>query len=384
MAPDEETMDTTDLATFIRENTDPILAEWEAFARTLARDSPVDVAALREHAGVMLEEIASDIETPQSKREQSAKSRGLRQDTQRDSSAALAAAELGRDRAGSGFTVVEMMAEFRALRASVTRLWIEQSSEFGRAELQALVRFNEAIDQAVAYSLERYVGDIEQTRQRFLAILSHDLRNPLSAIGAASSFLEELGELDEEKTKLVTMIHSATTRMTHLVDDMLELARTRLGEAIPIQRAEVEIGKLVDTVVAEIRASYGDATIEVESRGNLVGRWDAARLAQALANLITNAVQHGDSAEPVHVAARGDDKEVAIEVRNSGPPIPNERLARIFDAPKPGRRASGDRRHLGLGLFIVNKIVEGHGGTIDVSSADAATTFTIHLPRARP
>src|SRR5262249_12283479 len=138
-----------ELSTFIRQNHGPILSEWEAFARTLASDTPLDVVALRDHAEVMLDAIATDIEAPQSDDEQSQKSKGLQQDARRQGPGAVAAAEHGHERADRGFSVVDMMAEFRALRATVIRLWIAQSPEFGRSELDALIRFNEAIDQAI-------------------------------------------------------------------------------------------------------------------------------------------------------------------------------------------------------------------------------------------
>jgi signal transduction histidine kinase len=369
------------LSTFIRQNNGPILSEWESFARTLALGSSMDVAGLRDHAQAMLREIAADIDAPQSHDDESDKSKGLQQDTRRRLSASVAAARHGHDRAGNGFTVVEMMAEFRALRASVTRLWLAQSPQFGRDELDALIRFNEAIDEAIVYSLERYARDIDETRQRFLAILSHDLRNPLGAIGAAASFLAEAGDLDPECAKIVAMIESSTARMTHLVADMLELALHRMGDSMPIERTGVNVGELIETVVAEVSASHDKARIEVSSQGDLTGQWDAARLAQALTNLIGNAVQHGDG-EPIRISARGDDAQVSIEVSNSGPEIPDDQLAHIFDGTKPGDRRSGDRRHLGLGLFIVNKIVEGHGGSIDVRSSEGTTAFTIHLPKA--
>jgi signal transduction histidine kinase len=369
------------LSTFIRRNKGPILSEWESFARTLAQGSTMDVSGLRDHAQWMLDEIATDIDSPQSDDAESDKSKGLQQDSRRRLSGSVAAAKHGHDRAGSGFTVVEMMAEFRALRASVTRLWLAQSPQIGRDELDALIRFNEAMDEAIVYSLERYTRDIDETRQRFLAILSHDLRNPLGAIVAAASFLADVADLDPEHAKLVAMIESSATRMTHLIADMLELALNRMGDTMPVERDEMDVGELIDAVVTEVRASHDKARIEVSSHGDLTGRWDAARLAQAFTNLIGNAVQHGDG-EPIRISALGDDRQVSIEVSNSGPDIPDERLRHIFDGTKPRDRRNGDRRHLGLGLFIVHKIVEGHGGSIDVRSSDGTTTFTIHLPRA--
>jgi signal transduction histidine kinase len=329
----------------------------------------------------MLDDIAAVIETPQTKLEQTSKSRGGPTDRRRPRPAA---GEHGQARAGSGFTVVEMLAEFRALRATVIRLWTEQAPHVGRAEIDELTRFNEAIDQAIAESLQRYASEIDETRERFLAILGHDLRNPLGAITTAASFLAETANLNPEQAGIVTMIESATTRMTQLVADMLELALSRLGDNMPIRRSEVNLGDLIQRVVAEVRASQPKATIVVSVADGVTGRWDVARLAQALTNLIGNAAQHGDMHRPIHVDARGTPREVTIAVRNSGPTIPRERLGQLFDGPQPGQDQRRDRRHLGLGLFIVEKVIAAHGGSVEVHSAESETTFTVHLPRAVP
>ncbi|HEY2855031.1 MAG TPA: sensor histidine kinase [Gemmatimonadaceae bacterium] len=365
------------LSTFIRQNAEPILSEWEAFARTLPRGSSMDVDALRNHAKAMLEDIARDMETPQTERERSDKSKGVL--PQRHT---VAATEHGHARAGSGFTVVEMVAEFRALRATVIRLWTAQLPQFAQAEADDLIRFNEAIDQAVAESLERYAGEINETRERFLAILGHDLKNPLGAIAASVSLLRETASAGAERSKVIQIIQNATLRMTNLVADMLELALSRLGDDMPVRMSEVNMRDVIERVVAEIRATYPTAQITTSFHGDLAGHWDASRLTQALTNLIANAAQHGDLSKPIHVIGRGDRTEVSIEVRNSGPTIGSERLRQLFEGRSAARGESRDRRHLGLGLFIVDKIVAAHGGSIDVRSANSETAFVVHLPRA--
>jgi signal transduction histidine kinase len=371
-----------ELSTFIRQNNRPILSEWEAFARTLTRGSTMDDADLRDHAEAILDDIAAQVEAAQTRREPSDPFSIPQRHGLSSRHVCAAAIEHGHARAGSGFTVVDMIAEFSALRANVTRLWIAESQQLGRAELDTLIRFNDAIDRAIADSLERYARDMDEARQRFLAILSHDLRNPLTAVSAAAGFLAEMAELDDEDAKLVGMIQNATRRMTHLVADMLEVALHQFGDTMPIERGGMHVGDLVTAVVAELRASYPKASIVVSSRGDLGGNWDSERLAQALTNLIGNAVQHGDVNRPIRVSARGEQSEVRIEVRNSGRTIPREQLRRISTGARPGMRTSGDRRHLGLGLFIVNKIIDAHGGSIEVNSTNAETAFTIHLPRS--
>lgn len=368
------------LSAFIRDHSDLILSEWEAFARTMPLGPTMSVAALRDHAQAMLETIATDLEGPQTAREQSDKSKGRAPDERRRR--VTAASQHGHGRAESGFTVVQMVAEFRALRASVVRLWTAEEQHFGRAELNDLTRFNEAIDQTIAESLTRYSSAVDETRERFLAILGHDLRNPLSAIATSSGFLVEAGGLTPNQAKIVQMIQNAGRRMTALVADLLELALTRPGDTMPVNRGDMDIATMVRDVATEIRASYPNAQVETHLSGDLSGSWDAARLTQALTNLVGNAVQHGDATGPITVKARGDERDVVIDVHNDGAPIPPDKMGRIFHGMTRGSNPDRDRRHLGLGLFIVDRIVEGHGGTIDVqSSSGSGTTFTVRLPR---
>jgi len=158
-------------------------------------------------------------------------------------------------RAEVGFTVVQMVAEFRALRASVVRLWTAQQPYSGAPELDDLIRFNEAIDQAIAESLVRYTHEIDETRERFLAILGHDLRNPLGAIATSTRFLLDVGALTPEQTTLIRGVETAGERMTRLVGDSLDLALTRFGDGLPVRRARADVGPIIRGVVAEVRAS---------------------------------------------------------------------------------------------------------------------------------
>ena len=155
------------LSAFIRTNREQILEDWEAFARTLPIGAAMNVKDLRDHAAAMLDAIAADLETTQSSGEQFAKATGAVESDL--PGAPTAAGQHGTGRAESGFTVIQMIAEFRALRASVVRLWTAHKQMLGPSELTDIVRFNEAIDQAVAESLVRYTSEIDETRERFLA-----------------------------------------------------------------------------------------------------------------------------------------------------------------------------------------------------------------------
>jgi signal transduction histidine kinase len=379
------------LSRFIRDNVEPIIVEWETFARSLPEGGAMNVAALRDHAKEMLLAIAADLERPQSDSAQDEKARGERDAGSAGSAGdaghtrgATAAQEHGAGRAGSGFTVGQMVAEFRALRASVTRLWLAEDTSKARTDLLDLIRFNEAIDQAIAESVSRYSQAVAQTQERFLAILSHDLRSPLGAIIMAMRFMLDAGGLEEPNRTLVTRASSSARRMNQMVLDLVEFTRTRLDDAVPIVRSEVDGLRLVHDVVVEIAASYPDSVINVETGGDLSGQWDADRLTQALTNLVANAVQHGERGQPIRVSGRGVADEVTFSVHSEGVPIPLEQQEAIFEEGHRvgARTAATDRRHQGLGLYIVERIVASHGGTVSVrSSADEGTTFTIRLPR---
>lgn len=371
------------LARFIRENTEQILAEWETFARTLPQGAFLNVEALRDHAREMLDGIARELETPRTAQRLEADAEGQTNSRDDDSTAAQGH---GAGRAKRGFTVAQIVAEFRALRVSVISLWISAQRELDTIDLLDMSRFNEAIDQVIAESVTRYSDDLDRTKDRFIAILGHDLRSPLNAIVMSASFLLEEGELREPFHALAARIAASAKTMNNLVADLLDFARIRFGVGIPIEVGPVDLGAVINEVVAEVRASQAESDVRVEVTGELRGEWDASRLAQALTNLVTNAVEHGSAKSSVQVAAHGEPDEVVISVHNLGLVIPEAQLARLFDgmAPTPDDEGRG-KHHLGLGLYIVHSIIAAHGGTVQVvSSPDEGTTFTLRLPRQSP
>jgi signal transduction histidine kinase len=375
------------LARFIMDNTESILAEWEAFARTCTPASGgMDIVALRDHAAEMLKVIAADLGTEQGGDEQSEKSKGKAPAVQ--AAAATAAEEHGADRAGSGFTIEQMVSEYRALRASVIRLWTQAHGELTPADVDDLTRFNEAIDQSLAESVSRYTEELDNSKEMFLAILGHDLRTPLGVVFTSARFMLDTGELAEPHLTLMGRIASSSTRMVHMVGDLLDFTRSRLGGGIPIVRGEVSMGKVVHEVVDELAALHPERPIEVHARGEERGEWDAARIAQVLGNLVGNALEHGSEGTPVTVTVGGGGDEITVAVHNRGPAIPPEQLKGIFHPMKPrestASAASGPSGSLGLGLYIAERIVHAHAGTIEVASDEGGTTFTVHLPRTAP
>jgi signal transduction histidine kinase len=373
------------LSEFIREQRESILADWETFARRLGPiTETMDIEALRDHASEMLTVIAGDLDTPQTEREQHQKAVGKAPDDATDP--LTAAEEHGADRAERGFSIDEMVSEYRALRASVLRLWTQSRTTLEENDLLDMTRFNEAIDQSLAESVTRYTSDLQESREMFIAILGHDLRTPVGAIITSSTFMLETGELQEPHLTLTTRIASSSRRMEHMIGDLLDLTRSRLGGGIPVTPDWMNLEDTVRSAVSELSAVHANRAMQVQVSGDLRGHWDAGRLAQVMANVVGNALDHGAPELPVSIEVQGLKKEVSIAIHNHGVPIPSGMLPRVFEPMKrrqsrSGRAGSGSS-HLGLGLYIAERIVSAHGGRIEVtSSASAGTTFTIHLPR---
>jgi signal transduction histidine kinase len=219
------------LGDFITENIEPILAEWEAFATTIVPPAlTMDSKALRNHARQMLQEIVLDLQNTQSDNEQLKKSFGTGRRLQAESSAETHAAA----RLFSGFTVEQLISEYRALRASVLKLWAKGAMMGLQSDPMDIMRFNEAIDQAVAESVAKYSQMVSKSQHLFLAILGHDLRNPLATTLMASRFIMEGAEVDGRYSTAATRIHNAGQRMNKLVSDLLDYTRTNLGSNLPI------------------------------------------------------------------------------------------------------------------------------------------------------
>jgi signal transduction histidine kinase len=362
------------LAEFIRDHTEDILVEWETFARSLPVGGGLRVVALRDHAREMLAVIATDLAAPQTAIQQFHKARGRSDATSR--AIDTPAQAHGADRADLGFTVDQMIAEFRALRASVIKAWLTHGHA-GETDMEDMVRFNEAIDQAIAESIVRFTADVARTKERFLAILSHDLRTPLNAVLTSSVFMMDRGELVEPYVTLVSGIANSTRRMTRLVSDLLDFTRTRFGDSIPVVLEAADIRLIVHAVVAEVGAAHPESIVQIETSGLLRGKCDPHRIGQALTNLLSNAVQHGSPNAPIKISAHGTFNHCVLSVHSFGTVIPPEQLGALFEPVNAG----ADRRHTGLGLYIVEKIAAAHGGTLVVrSDRDTGTIAEMHIP----
>ena len=371
------------LSEFIRASTEQILVEWEEFARSCspAADS-MDAVELRDHAAKMLRWIADDLETSQTRREQAEKSKGNGEAT----SEVSAATKHGALRFDDQFSLSQVFAEFRALRASVIRLWFRGRQITDNTELLDLTRFNEAIDQVLAESVERYSAGIDESRDMFVAILGHDLRNPLGAVISGANYLEQVLPPGSESLAAASRIHRSGTRMQRLISDLLDYSRERLGGELPISPAEIDMGEVTRGAIDEITKGPRGGDVQLLESGPLYGQWDRERVAQVVSNLVGNALQHGSAERPVTVTLEGRPEDVLFQVHNWGRSIPADAMGHIFE---PAKRLTGTREEamqggsLGLGLHIAKLIAEAHGTTIEVASTEGdGTTFTVRWPRA--
>ena len=372
------------LAQFITEHLEEILVEWEAFAASLlAPGEQMTSLALRDHATQILLAIAEDIESNQTDLEQAYKSKGFVPIAEATRTAAMTHGAL---RYLAGFDLRQLAAEFRALRASVLRLWLKRGGDNGTAFYQ-MTRFNESIDQALAESIANYSDEVAHSRDTFLAILGHDLRSPLCAIANSSLYLGSPGLLPSgAPLDAVRRINRSTAKMSSMIKDLLEYTRTRLGRAIPISPEAASMEEICRAAFDEIRAVHPERIFRLETSGELLGQFDSERLQQVLSNLLNNAVQHGTASDPITLRAYGETDEVTVQVSNLGRPIPADQLQVIFDplvqVPPVAVTRDGDASgSLGLGLYIAREIVTMHGGTMQAESSDDGTVFSARLPR---
>ena len=371
------------LSDFILEQMEPILQAWEAFAKTIEPPAlTMDRNALRDHASRMLKAIGIDLGNSHTKFEQAEKSKARGPRDEEDTAAETHAAA----RLMSGYTVEQLVSEYRALRASVLKLWAEKAKTGLPTDPEDITRFNEAIDQALAESVARYAQMVKRSQDLFLAILGHDLRNPLGAIIMAANVIKSATDIDSRYTAVAARIFHSGHRMNTLVNDLIDYTRTHLGSILPIKPTQTNIALICQGTVDELRIANPGRTIEFDASGDMEGLWDGGRIAQVFSNLIGNALQHGTRSTPVVVNIKSDKNHVLATVHNKGKPIEPEKIHALFEPlvrlADQGETDYPSETSLGIGLYIAREIVRAHGGTIKVeSSIDAGTDFRVHLPR---
>jgi signal transduction histidine kinase len=384
------------LPDFIAANVEPILAEWEVFARKIWPNTPEDIvidpATLRDDAEDILRATLSDMRADQTATQQSEKSKGAGVAGTSGDRVNKASEKHGAGRVGSGFELSAVVAEYRALRASVLRLWRESGPQADLNDIYDVTRFNECIDQSLTESVRAYTEQIRQDRQAmlgyeqaarkdaesanrakdmFLATLSHELRTPLNAIVGWITILRMGGHGEANLAEGLDVIERNTKAQVQLIEDVLDVSRIVSGKL----RLDIRECDLIDAInagidvirpTAEARGISLDVQLDPAARH---ASCDAARIQQVVWNLLTNALKFTPKRGTVRVGLVRERSTLRIMVSDNGQGISPELLPHIFErfrqADSTTRRTFGG---LGLGLSIVKHLTEMHGGTVEANS----------------
>lgn len=375
------------LSDFILANTENILKEWEIFGRSLEPGERLERQELRDHAVEILYSAAKDMKSPQTRLEQRDKSKGEGRHGHESTQVDAASVRHGADRVSSGFNINDLIAEYRALRASVLKLWREGEptpiTDFHH--FNDVDRFNECIDQSLAGAVRSYTQRVDRSRLMFLAMLGHDLRNPLQALRSGATLLTSLEQVGAEGKSIASQIKTTAVAMDKLISNLLNFTSSSLGRTPPLTLARTDLHTLCADLVKEMRIAHPSNTFCFDLGTEIWGEWDGSRLRQMISNLLSNAVQHGARETAVKLQVKETTDGIEIAVRNEGAPIPAEEWSTIFDPLMRGANAKtklGQDGSIGLGLFIAHEVAVSHGGKITVmSSHDDGTAFTVHLPK---
>lgn len=275
------------------------------------------------------------------------------------------------------FLLVRSLLEARAATEQSAR------AERGQRELAESLLASERSARRSAEEQQALLARQVQFGEMLVGIVSHDLRNPLNVILLNTEVLRR-SALPPPLMRSVGRIQEACRMSLALIRDLLDFTQARLGSGIRIRPAPGDLMAIVSSAVEELESLNPARRVRVQTSGDGAGQWDADRVAQVVINLVSNALVYGRPDTEVTVNVAADDARVVLSVHNFGEPIPPELHASIFEPLRqgPGQR-DGGARNIGLGLYIVRKIVDAHGGRVDiVSSADQGTTFRVELPRS--
>ncbi|MGO4550249.1 sensor histidine kinase [Lysobacter sp. 2RAF19] len=367
------------LADFIELHADAIVSHAVTFARSMEVGVPLDDEALTDHLPDIVAAIVADLRTPQSRAQEIEKSEGRSHAPPGRPRAAAGTHALFR--AHSGYNISQLVAEYRALRASVLRMWAD-SPGASAGTPDEITRFNEAIDEAIAESVTHFAAEVGRWRHIFLGVLGHDLRSPLSAILMTSELIARMA-VDAPVADAAQRLLRSGQRMSKLLDNLLVYNRAEMGVGFELEREDVDLVDACREEVEMLQAAMPDARIHFSVHGSMRGAFDAGLIREALANLVVNAAKYGTQGGEIHVELRDMGDGPDLIVRNAGAAISREALELMFDPLRRGGVSAGpsERVSLGLGLFIVSQIAQAHGGSIRGESTDGTTTFRLHLPR---
>ena len=395
------------LADFILANVEPILVEWESFARSIwPSGATADPAEVRDEAEDILHATAVDMQSDQTGAQQAEKSKGASRAWDEGAGLTRASSTHGSGRVASGFDLWAVIAEYRALRASVLRLWRESGPAPDLRDVDDVTRFNESIDQSLTHAVRSYVDQVERDRAAllaneqasrreaeaanrakdvFLATLSHEMRTPLNAIVGWLSLLRHEHAETRHFQEGLKVIERNTTAQVQLIDDLLDVSRIISGKL----RVDIHPCELTDVINAGVNmmrpaAEARGITLNVQLDPSASGAWcDSVRIQQVVWNLVSNAVKFTPKGGRVDVTLSREKSSFQIQVKDNGQGISSELLPHVFDRFR--QADSSTRRRfagLGLGLSIVKYIVEAHGGTVEANSPGEGkgSTFTVRLP----
>jgi phosphoserine phosphatase RsbU/P len=278
--------------------------------------------------------------------------------------------------AGERLPVIANAAERRDVDGALlfTAVVVIKATDRRRYERQLV---DSRIELQKGLATERETAEL---REQFIAVLGHDLRNPLAAISAGARILQRSGALQEHKhLRVLDMINTTVTRMSDLIDHILDFARGRLGGGITLSRETKPLEPVLEQVVDELRTASPQRVIETDFELTERVDCDRTRIGQLLSNLIGNALTHGAADQPVRVGAKTDGGEFKLWVANAGEPIPAAAMERLFEPFFRGD-VRDSRQGLGLGLHIASQIAQAHGGRLDVTSTPDETRFVFKMP----
>jgi signal transduction histidine kinase len=360
---------------FLRRERDRIMAEWERAIRQEPGPVLLQESALRNDLPEFLDALAAWMKT------EDAPIGGMLEGVP---------TAHAKQRLKNEYQLAQLITEFRVLRSTILRLLLHAEAEERAAadddarlerRVTDLARLNAGLDQAISDSVEYFVSERERIRERFIGVLSHDLRAPLGSILMSADHMLRSGQLHPGEDRVVGRIARGAARMQRMVRDLLDLARGRLGEGIPVTLTRVDMGEVCRAIVDDMSITNPGRQLTVETGEALWGDWDHDRALQAVGNLVANALQYGR--DPVTVTATCVDHTVVVAVTNQGDPIPGDSTSKLFDPFQRGEAGAGQKEGLGLGLYIVGEIMRAHGGTVAVvSSRERGTTFTLTWPRS--
>jgi signal transduction histidine kinase len=353
------------LAAFIRQHKQALVADWLTRVRALPAAGRLPTPLLADHVPLILDAISDALE------------RGDATPAALEQLPLEHAAERYRE----GYDLRQIVAEYRILR----RVVVEAYEREHETTLAPFTTLNELVDRAIGDAVDHYAAERDRARDFFVAILGHDLRNPLSAIDLSTAKLRTMSAgadaIDAgQVARYADRVSACVQRMQRMIADLLDFARGRLGGEFPITPVPSDIRSVITATVLELASVHPEREIRChvdDVPGDFHGVWDTDRVAQAVSNLVSNAIQHGQ--DPIVIEPRDDGETITISVRSRGD-IPPERRRYLFD-PFRGGSSTG----IGLGLYIVREIARAHGGKVDVEGDSAGnTTFCVTLPREPP